>query len=352
LSLTPTNLLSQSAVSAGSTLVVTVGSNSPQTITFGTGGGQVSTLAGLQTALAGLSNVTASVNQTNGNIQMAGSNLTDTIVIGGTANAGKFGIQTTTGIPSNQTVIAADETTFLGESVSGGSVTAYNGTGSPVNITTRWAKIDSATAGAGHADTWNMFYETNSAATGTAAKWNNVGIDFSFDATGKMNPAIGSFSLSNVSVNGTALGNLQVVLGANGLSQYANSSGAVDVNLIQQDGSAAGQLSSISVDGQGRIVGSYSNGKTVPIAKVTLANFNGADSLKQVDGGAYAATADSGPPIFNATGTVTGSALEASNTDIADEFSKLIVTQQAYSANAKIITTSNQMVQDLLNVIR
>ncbi|MES1155254.1 MAG: hypothetical protein ABUL48_02375, partial [Pseudorhodoplanes sp.] len=94
LSLTPTNLLSQSAVSAGSTLVVTVGSNSPQSITFGTGGGQVSTLAGLQTALAGLSNVTASVNQTNGNIQIAGSNLTDTIVIGGTANAGKFGIRT------------------------------------------------------------------------------------------------------------------------------------------------------------------------------------------------------------------------------------------------------------------
>ena len=57
-------------------------------------------------------------------------------------------------------------------------------------------------------------------------------------------------------------------------------------------------------------------------------------------------------PLFNATGRVVGGSLEASNTDIADEFTKLIVTQQAYSANTKIITTGNQMIQDLLSVIR
>ena len=52
------------------------------------------------------------------------------------------------------------------------------------------------------------------------------------------------------------------------------------------------------------------------------------------------------------TGTISGSSLEGSNTDIADEFTKLIVTQQAYSANTKVITTANSMVQDLLNVLR
>jgi len=56
--------------------------------------------------------------------------------------------------------------------------------------------------------------------------------------------------------------------------------------------------------------------------------------------------------IAGATGTISGSSLEGSNTDIADEFTKLIVTQQAYSANTKVITTANQMSQDLLNVIR
>ena len=85
---------------------------------------------------------------------------------------------------------------------------------------------------------------------------------------------------------------------------------------------------------------------------VTLASFAGENALKKLDGGTFEQTADSGTPLFNATGKVIGSSLEASNTDIADEFSKLIVTQQAYSANTKIITTGNQMVQDLLAVLR
>jgi flagellar hook protein FlgE len=145
---------------------------------------------------------------------------------------------------------------------------------------------------------------------------------------------------------------VQLAFGAGGLTQFANTNGTVQVNLLNQNGASAGQLQSIAVDQQGRIVGTYSNGRTVPLAEVTLANFNGQNNLKQLDGGAYEATADSGPALLNATGSIVGSSLEASNVDIADEFSKLIVTQQAYSANTKIITTANSMVQDLLNVIR
>ena len=60
----------------------------------------------------------------------------------------------------------------------------------------------------------------------------------------------------------------------------------------------------------------------------------------------------SGPPIPGAPGTIVGSALEGSNTDVADEFTKLIVTQQAYSANTRIVTTTNEMLQDVLNMLR
>ena len=67
---------------------------------------------------------------------------------------------------------------------------------------------------------------------------------------------------------------------------------------------------------------------------------------------AFEETDQSGNPIFGKAGSITGSALEGSNSDIADEFTKLIVTQQAYSANTKVITTANQMAQDLLNVLR
>ena len=61
---------------------------------------------------------------------------------------------------------------------------------------------------------------------------------------------------------------------------------------------------------------------------------------------------NSGSPTYGGSGNIVGSSLEGSNTDIADEFTKLIVTQQAYSANTKVITTTNQMVQDLLNMLR
>jgi flagellar hook protein FlgE len=167
-----------------------------------------------------------------------------------------------------------------------------------------------------------------------------------------LTPPANSMTLANVTVNGQVLGNVAVIFGANGLTQFSSTSGTVGMNLLNQNGSAAGQLQSIAVDDQSRIVGTYSNGRTVPLAQVSLASFNGQNSLKQLDGGAYMATADSGPPLLNATGKIVGSSLEASNADIADEFSKLIVTQQAYSANTKIITTVNQMSQDLLNVIR
>ena len=73
---------------------------------------------------------------------------------------------------------------------------------------------------------------------------------------------------------------------------------------------------------------------------------------KCLDGGAFSITDSSGPAILGAPGKIVGSSLEGSNVDIADEFTKLIVTQQAYSANTRVVTTSNQMVQDVLNMLR
>ena len=108
----------------------------------------------------------------------------------------------------------------------------------------------------------------------------------------------------------------------------------------------------MAVSDKGRVTGTYSNGRTIDLAEITLANFSGANGLEAIDGGAFQTTAESGTPTYNASGTISGSSLEGSNTDIADEFSKLIVTQQAYSANTRVITTSNQMVQDLLNMLR
>ncbi len=238
------------------------------------------------------------------------------------------------------------------KSVSGGAATAYDGNGAPVNLQLRWAKIDTATLGVGHTDIWNLFYQTNPSATGSQVGWVNVGTNFTFGSNGEMNPVIGQITLPNLTVSGTNLGNVTMDFGTGGLTQFADTNGDVQVNQLNQDGFAAGQLQSVSVNNEGRVVGAYSNGRNIDLAAVSVATFNGANFLQRLDGGAFAATNDSGPALYGKGGSISGSSLESSNTDIADEFTKLIVTQQAYSANTKVITTANTMVQDLLNVIR
>jgi flagellar hook protein FlgE len=345
----PTNLLTQSAAAAGQTLAVTIGA-SVTTITFGTGGGEVSTLNELNAALALVTGGIGSVNTSNGNITITASSPTDTITIGGTVTPLTFGIQTTTALPSNQTVVAADLSTFLEQSLGGGAITAFDVSGSAVNVQVRWAKIDSALYGG--TDTWNLFYQVNSAATGTQVAWQNVGVNYQFGANGQMNPLVANVALNNVTVDGVALGTINLVHGSGGITQFADSNGNVKVNLLSQNGFPAGELQTVSVNDKGRIVGAYSNGRTIDLAEITLANFNGANYLKRIDGGAFEVTDESGPAIIGASGKIVGSSLEGSNTDIADEFTKLIVTQQAYSANTRVISTGNQMVQDLLNMLR
>jgi flagellar hook protein FlgE len=347
-----TNLLTQSAASSGQTMSFTIGSNPALTLTFGTGVGQIATMADLNAALATLTGGIASADPTTGNITVTASNSTDTITVGGDATAANFGIHTTVGLPANGTVIANDTSVFVKESLAGGAITAYDSSGAQVNIQMRWAKTDSSTLGSGHSDTWNLFYQNNSTATGTEAAWTNVGVNYTFGANGQLNPAVNNVSLSNVTIDGISLGNITLQHSAGGITQYADSNGTAQVNLLSQNGFSAGSLETVAVSDKGRITGTYSNGRTIDLADITLAKFSGSDMLKRIDGGAFEQTAESGDPTYGGAGTVVGSSLESSNVDIADEFTKLIVTQQAYSANTKVITTSNQMVQDLLNMLR
>ncbi len=340
----PVNLLTQSAVSAGQTLTVTVGGGSPQTITFGTGAGQVATLGELQTQIEALSGVIGSVNTANGDITLTAINPTVSLAVGGTASAEKFGIQNDTALPADDTVIGNDVSTFTSESVDGGSITTYDSEGNPVNVQFRWAETSPSS--------WQLFYQSNSNATGTEPAWQNVGTTFTFNSSGELVPAISTLTLQNLTVNGDSLGNVQLNFGTNGLTQFANSSGTAQVSQLQQNGFASGQLESVAVDSQNQITGTFSNGQTIALADITLANFNGPDSLQALNGGAYAATAESGPPIYGATGTIVGSSLESSNVDISTQFSDLIVAQQAYSANARVMSTADQMIQSLLQVIQ
>jgi flagellar hook protein FlgE len=347
-----TNLLNQGAVTSGQTLTITVGTTNPTlTVTFGTNAGDVETLAQLNAKLSALVGGKASVNTTNGDLTAAADNLTDQVTVGGTANAANFGVTTLTASPPTVgPVIGNDVSNFLNESVSGGSITAYDSLGNPVNVQLRWAKVDSAATGG--TDTWELFYQTDPGATGTQPAWVNAGTRFQFDSTGQMNPPVANLTINNLTVNGDTIGNVQLSFGSGGITQFADSSGAVNINQLQQNGSAAGKLTGISIDDHNRVIGTFSNGQTQPLAQVTLATFNGQNYLQSLNGGAFAATVDSGPAILSASGKVVGSSLEGSNVDIATQFSQLIVAQQAYSANAKVMTTSTQMIQSLLAAIQ
>ena len=287
---------------------------------------------------------------TNANLSVASSNTTAFAALGftGTAVATRGGGGT---IGTGQ-VVGNDNSTFLDETVAGGAVTTYDVSGAPVNLQFRWAKSDSVQLGAGHTDTWNLFYQVNPNATGNQVSWQNVNTNFTFSASGQMSPAIPSITLTNAVVNGVSLGSPVINFGTGGVTQFSDANGNVQVNQIQQDGFPAGQLQSVGVSTNGRIVGNYSNGRNLDLAEISVATFNGTNFLKRVNGGAFEATDESGGALYGKSGTIVGSSLEGSNTDIADEFTKLIVTQQAYSANTKVITTSNTMVQDLLNVLR
>jgi len=284
------------------------------------------------------------------------SNISITTTAAGFASLGLTSpvnvVRTGGGAVGTGTVTGADNQTFLDESISGGATTAYDGNGAPVNIQLRWAKTDSASLGVGHTDTWNVFYQSNPSATGSTVGWVNAGINFTFGSNGEMNPVVGQITLPNLTVSGVNLGNVTMSFGTGGLTQFADTNGNVQVNQLQQDGFAAGQLQSVSVSNQGRVVGAYSNGRNIDLAAVSVATFNGPNFLKRLDGGAFEVTNESGAALFGKGGSISGASLEASNTDIADEFTKLIVTQQAYSANTKVITTANTMVQDLLSVMR
>ncbi|MGC2775716.1 MAG: flagellar hook-basal body complex protein [Bradyrhizobium sp.] len=260
---------------------------------------------------------------------------------------------TRTASPGTGIVIGNDLTNFNNETISGGAVTAYNAAGTPVNVQLRWGKTDSATLGTGHKDVWNLFYQTDSKATGSTVAWNNVGTNFTFASDGSLTSPSGSnISIPNVVVDGTTLGTVSLNISSGALTQYASTVGSATINQLQQNGFAAGQLQSVAVNNSGVVTGTFSNGQTINLAQVTLSHFNGTNYLKALDGGAYEATDQSGQAIIGASGKISGGSLEGSNTDIADEFTKLIVTQQAYSANTKVITTANSMVQDLLNVLR
>ncbi len=122
-----------------------------------------------------------------------------------------------------------------------------------------------------------------------------------------------------------------------------------------QNGSEAGNLESFTLGGDGSLIGSFSNGAKQVLAQVALARFTNPGGLEKAGSSTYVATANSGAAQLGAPGaaglgTLTAGALEMSNVDLSQEFTNLIVAQRGFQANARIITTSDEVLQELTNL--
>ena len=182
---------------------------------------------------------------------------------------------------------------------------------------------------------------------------------------GSVTPSTSAFVLGqNANVDFTAnfgFGNQTISLdlgkygGTDGVTQFAGST----YNLVgtSQNGVKPGSFSSVSMQQNGDVLVNYDNGSSRVLAQIPIITFSSPDSLQRQDGQAFLATNASGTPRANqpggnGAGTLVTSSLEASNVDIAGEFTKLIVAQRAYSANTKMVTTADELLQQTIDMKR
>lgn len=125
---------------------------------------------------------------------------------------------------------------------------------------------------------------------------------------------------------------------------------------ISQDGRSSGSLSDISVSTDGSITGSYSNGEQIVLGQVALAMFDSLEGLERLGGSLFGATGASGEPSVGVAGTggrgtIAGFALEQSNVELEDQFVSMITAQRTYQANSRIISTVDETLSNLLQLL-
>jgi flagellar hook protein FlgE len=185
----------------------------------------------------------------------------------------------------------------------------------------------------------------------------NSGGALTFNSDGTLATVAGN--VATVSFTG-ATANQQITLDlgtpgqVDGLGQFAGDSG---INFVSQDGFSVGGLVSLNVDAKGIVTGAFDNGQTRPLFQLVLARFPATEQLAPAGNQLYRATMESGPaaianPGTQGDGTIVSAALEQSNVQIAQEFIDLISTQRAFQANTRVITTSDQLLNDLINIVR
>lgn len=161
-----------------------------------------------------------------------------------------------------------------------------------------------------------------------------------------LTPNNGSSAGQTIALNFGTLG------GFEGMRSYDAKS---STDNIAQDGYKGGTLNDLRIDENGKIIGSFTNGRSLALAQVGMATFTNNNGLENLGGNVFGETANSGAAVIGAAnsgarGKISGSALEMSNVDLSRAFTQLIVVQRGYQANSKTITTSDTMLNTLLQL--
>ena len=223
------------------------------------------------------------------------------------------------------------------------SVEVYDTQGQPVLAAFTFTKSA--------ADEWTVTGEYGDPATAFTLTDNVV----SFDANGEVS-APADFTVNAAANEIPGVPAFTVSLNSSGgrISQYGE---LASVSVTSQNGAAAGSLQALSVSQEGVLVGSYSNGRNKAIAQFSISLFANPEGLEKVGDSSFRTTVNSGVAQLNTAGLggrglISSGTLEMSNVDLAAEFTNLIVAQRGFQANSRVVTASDELLSDIVNLKR
>lgn len=198
------------------------------------------------------------------------------------------------------------------------------------------------------ANTWDVVATIN----GTSLTLSSGTI--TFDSDGNLTSA-GTISASGYTPPGASAMTLDLVL--NGGSPLVQFGGTSSAESVAQNGNAIGFLTDFAIAANGSISGQFSNGETKVLAMIATATFNNPSGLIRAGETRFEASVNSGQPLIGAPGNgnrgmLAAGALEMSNVDLAQEFTNLIIAQRGFQANSRVITASDEILADLVNLKR
>lgn len=236
-----------------------------------------------------------------------------------------------------------------------GAVTIFDSLGNPHTLSVKFEHIDS--------NRWSWVVSVPSSSGSLSP--NSYG-EIYFDPNGQIqsiwqagNQVTSTPPIPQVTFTPASGAEAQVIdinfgTGTAGVTQTNLSS---QIAALSQNGSASAALSNLNIDQYGNIIGIFSNGNSLKLAQIMVATFKNLNALVSVGDNMFNVAANSGDPRIDTPGensvtTIQSGALEQSNVDLSEEFTKMIISQRGFQANARVITTADTMLQEITNLIR